>query len=205
MMRDVEGYEGLYKVTRSGQVYSVRRKIYMKPQMDKDGYLCVNLRKDGSYKRFFIHRLVALAYVPNPEGKPTVNHIDEIKTNNDYRNLEWATHKENTNYGTRTERAAAANSKPVRCVETGVIYANAEEAAKSIDSWRENIAKVLNGRAKTHRGYHWEYVKEEEIMKTKEKLYEAMAADLLLLELEAGLNLLNDNHELLEVVEGGAA
>ena len=94
VIRDIPGYEGLYSITDDGQVYSIKRKIYMKQQADKDGYLCVNLRKDGRYRRFFIHRLVALTYVENPEGKETVNHINEIKTDNRAENLEWATRKE---------------------------------------------------------------------------------------------------------------
>ena len=66
----------------------------MKQQSDKDGYCTVNLRKDGKYRKFFVHRLMALTYIPNPEGKETVNHINEIKNDNRLENLEWATRKE---------------------------------------------------------------------------------------------------------------
>lgn len=162
MIKDIEGFEGLYQITSDGQVYSVKRRIYMKPQYDKDGYQCVGLRKDGKYHRFFIHRLVALAYVPNPEGKATVNHLDECKTNNNYTNLAWATQKEQNIHGTRTERAAESNKKPIRCVETGVVYESAKAAADAYDTYRESICKVLRGHQKTHRGLHWEYVKEDE-------------------------------------------
>ena len=83
MIKDIAGYEGLYKVTSEGDVYSVKRKKNLKPQRDKDGYYCVNLYDgSGKQKRFFIHRLVALAFIPNPEGKPTVNHLNECKTDN---------------------------------------------------------------------------------------------------------------------------
>ena len=161
MIKDIPGYEGLYRVTDDGQIFSVKRGIYMKQQSDKDGYCTVNLRKDGKYRKFFVHRLMALTYIPNPEGKETVNHINEIKNDNRLENLEWATRKEQTNHGTRTERAAASKMKKVRCVETGEVFESAGAAAQSVDSWREHIVKVLKGRAKTHKGYHWEYAKEE--------------------------------------------
>ena len=161
VIRDIPGYEGLYSITDDGQVYSIKRKIYMKQQADKDGYLCVNLRKDGRYRRFFIHRLVALTYVENPEGKETVNHINEIKTDNRAENLEWATRKEQTNHGTRTERAAASESIPVRCIDTGVVYPSAKAAADAYDTSGSCITKVCKGKARTHRNLHWEYFKEE--------------------------------------------
>ncbi len=71
------------------------------------GYRVVSLRCNGKDIRPFIHRLVAMAFIPNPENKPTVNHINEIKSDNDVANLEWATMKEQTNHGTRTMRATA--------------------------------------------------------------------------------------------------
>ena len=104
-MLDVKGYEGLYAVTTCGKVWSYRRHKFMKLSTDRDGYKVVNLSRDGSYKQFKVHRLVAEAYVPNPEAKLEVNHIDEDKSNNCVNNLEWATRYENINHGTRNARA----------------------------------------------------------------------------------------------------
>lgn len=82
MVRDVVGYEGYYKVSDDGKVWSCRREKYLKPKKSKAGYYRVSFSVHGSYKTFSIHRLVALAFIPNPLGKPTVNHKNEIKTDN---------------------------------------------------------------------------------------------------------------------------
>lgn len=104
-LQDISGYEGLYAVSTDGRVYSYRKKRYMKPQVERDGYLFVYLAdKDKNYKIHKVHRLVAMTYIPNPENKPQVNHKDECVTNNDVSNLEWVTPKENSNWGTRNKK-----------------------------------------------------------------------------------------------------
>lgn len=94
--RDIEGYEGLYQVSDDGQVFSIRAKRARKIHVRKDGYLYVSLHKDGKVIEPGVHRLVAKAFVPNPENKREVNHINGIKTDNRVDNLEWMTPKENT-------------------------------------------------------------------------------------------------------------
>ena len=103
-MRDVKGYEGLYGVTAEGDVYGYKRKKFLKPSTDKDGYLYVDLHKNGKHKKFRIHRLVAEAYIPNIDNLPMINHKDENKANNCLQNLEWCDCKYNNNYGTRIEK-----------------------------------------------------------------------------------------------------
>lgn len=103
-MRDVVGYEGLYAVTSCGRVWSYKRNRFMTPLDAGYGYMVVCLRKDGKQINKRVHRLVAEAYIPNPEGKEQVNHKDENKKNNCLNNLEWMTSKENCNYGTRNAR-----------------------------------------------------------------------------------------------------
>ena len=104
--KDVKGYEGMYCVSNFGRVKSFKRKkaMILKPFYNMDGYLNVELRDSKSRKTISVHRLVAIAFVPNPLNKPQVNHIDEVKTNNNISNLEWVTQKENMNHGTRIER-----------------------------------------------------------------------------------------------------
>lgn len=103
----IEGYEGLYKIFRDGRVLSVDRYDkynrlvggFLKPQRtgSRRDYWFVGLMKDGKLKRYYIHRLVALAFIPNPEHKRCVDHIDNDKSNNNVENLRWVTHKENMN------------------------------------------------------------------------------------------------------------
>lgn len=115
--RPVEGYEGLYEVSNLGRIKSLNynhtgvEKV-LKPKNNK-GYLRVDLRKDGKHKFFLVHRLVATAFLPNPEGFEQVNHINEDKTNNCVDNIEWCSRRYNNNYGTRNVRIGAALSKPV--------------------------------------------------------------------------------------------
>jgi hypothetical protein len=85
-----------YLIFKEGMVFSIKRNIFLKEAMNKDGYKNVNLSKNGKQNFFRIHRLVALVYIPNPLNKPEVNHIDGNKLNNNVSNLEWNTHSENT-------------------------------------------------------------------------------------------------------------
>lgn len=106
--KDIEDFEG-YQISNLGRVKSLnyrhtKRERILQQRLGTEGYCQINLFKNGKKYAFLVHRLVAMAYIPNPNGKPQVNHIDECKTNNCVENLEWATAKENTNYGTRNER-----------------------------------------------------------------------------------------------------
>ena len=110
--RSIPGYEGLYEVSSYGRVKSLERyksnnggiqlikERILKPNNTKKGYLTVQIRN----KKFKVHRLVALTFIPNPENLPQVNHKDEDKTNNNVDNLEWCDAKYNSNYGTSIER-----------------------------------------------------------------------------------------------------
>ena len=111
----VKGYEGLYKVSSMGRVKSLERispqghllkerilRLFKNPS----GYLYVNLNKDGKHKQARVHRLVAEAFLGNPDNLPQINHRDEVKTSNHYSNLEWCDTKYNNTYGTRIIRVA---------------------------------------------------------------------------------------------------
>lgn len=103
--KDVKHYEGLYVVSNYGRVKNVRTNHYLVQHNNGRGYLQVNLWKFNKGRREYVHRLVAMAFIPNPENKPTVNHKDEDKQNNYVENLEWMTYKENNNYGSHTVKA----------------------------------------------------------------------------------------------------
>ena len=165
--KDISGYEGMYQVSDLGRVQSLDRishngKRYkgrvLKPVPDGAGYLQVFLRKDAKTRRFYIHRLVAGAFIENPTNKPQVNHLDETeKWNNRVDNLAWATPKENANWGTRNERSNKKRSKPVLCIELGREFESLGSATKAFKRGGTNIWKAINDPNKTACGYHWRY------------------------------------------------
>lgn len=92
--RDIVGYEGIYSIDDTGKVYSYRREIYIRPHQ-KNGYLAVHLNLNYKTKNCYVHRLVAEAFISNPENKKDINHKDGNRFNNNLSNLEWATRSEN--------------------------------------------------------------------------------------------------------------
>ena len=104
MMKDITGYEGLYAITDNGEVWSYRNKKFLKKKENPNGYYYAELWRNNKGKGFRVNRLVAEAFIPNPNNYPCVNHKDENKLNNKVSNLEWCTYKYNNNYGTCTER-----------------------------------------------------------------------------------------------------
>lgn len=153
-MRDIPGYEGLYAITKDGQVWSYISNKFLKPSGNGNGYLKVNL---GRGNQHYIHRLVAMVYIPNPLGLSQVNHKDEDKSNNNVDNLEWVNAKVNANYGTRNQRVSKTKSRAVYCVELDKTYLGAKEAGKSLGVCFTSIRKCCRGTQKTAGGYHWEY------------------------------------------------
>ena len=156
-MKDVIGYEGIYAVTSCGKVWSYKRKIFLSQRYDKDGYPRVDLCHNNKHKTVFVHRLIAEAYIPNPDNLPQVNHKDECRTNNSVNNLEWCSAAYNVNYGTRTERASKSKSKPVYCIELEQTYPSQIEAARILNLNQSAIGKCCRGQQKTHGGFHFEY------------------------------------------------
>ena len=157
-MKDIKSYEGLYAVTSCGKVWSYRRNKFLKSHKHNCGYLSVELSKNGKRKVYLIHRLVAEAYLLNPNNLPQVNHKDENKFNNCLNNLEFCTAAYNNSYGTHISRAAEAHSSPVCCVELNTCYKSIVDAASTLQISRSNICSVINGKRKTAGGYHWRLV-----------------------------------------------
>lgn len=103
--KDIPGYEGLYKVSNTGKIFSVVTNRELSVIQKKDGYTCISLcDKDHNKKQYRVHQLVAKAFIPNPNNLPMINHKNEIKNDNRVENLEWVTAKQNSSYGTRPER-----------------------------------------------------------------------------------------------------
>lgn len=101
MNKDIPRFEGKYAIYSNGSVWSYRSKKFLKPRYTAKGYARVHLGLDTDY---YVHRLVAEAFIPNPDNLPEVNHKDEDKVNNDVSNLEWCKQIYNDNYGTRGKR-----------------------------------------------------------------------------------------------------
>ena len=94
---DIQGYEGLYKINRNGDIFSVKRNNMIKDHIDKNiGYYIVTLYKDRERKPFLLHRLIALHFIPNPDNHPVIDHIDRNRTNNNIENLRWCTYSDNS-------------------------------------------------------------------------------------------------------------
>lgn len=144
-MKRIEGYEG-YGITSCGKVYNFKKGAFLKGRVRKDGYLEYHIQ--GKY--LLAHRLVAEAYIPNPDNLPTVDHIDQIKKHNYVNNLRWAT--------TDTQNKNHPRCKRVKNVETGEIYPTLTAAAQRYNKAVSNLSACLKGRQKTWCGYHWEYV-----------------------------------------------
>ena len=157
-MKDIKGYEGLYAITSCGKVWSYHSNKFLKPYNHNCGYLSVNLSKNNKCKTCLIHRLVAEAFIANPDNLPQVNHKDENKFNNCLSNLEFCPVTYNNNYGTRTKRAAETHSTAVYCVELNTQYKSIVDAARLLKISKGNICSVINGNRKTAGGYHWRLV-----------------------------------------------
>lgn len=121
--KDIVGYEGRYQVSNLGRVKSLKRKVgvknrstpekILKEHLQKEGYYTVVLYKNGEPRRLSVHRIVAEAFLYNPNNYPVVNHKDENKGNNNVNNLEWCTVIYNMNYGTVGKRIAEKKRKRI--------------------------------------------------------------------------------------------
>lgn len=163
--RPVEGFEDRYKVSNTGSVFSIISNRLLTPKIDRYGYKCVCLFRKGKSKHTTIHRLVAKAFISNPENLPTVNHKDENKLNNRAENLEWLSVKDNDNYGSRNERMA--NSKkvnPIAQYDSTMnlikIHLGVKDAQRNTGVNRNSIRDVCRGLRPTAGGYVWRYCEE---------------------------------------------
>lgn len=158
--KDIKGYEGLYQVSNLGKVKRLvgkgcKKERIIKPNLVR-GYCQVRLSKDGTVKPLYLHRIILETFNPI-EGmdKLDCNHRDENKENNCLNNLEWLSHKENLNYGTRNERAVSALSKAVRCIDDKNFFSSVKEASRQTRISNGNISQCCNGKRKSAGGKRW--------------------------------------------------
>ena len=174
--KPVVGYEDLYEVSNLGRARSLDRTVnsgikhsdkvvkkgkILKASLNSSGYLYLNLWRQRKNKKYRVHRLVAEAFLPNPEGLPQVNHKNENKTDNRVENLEWCSNKYNMNYGTARERMCKKRRKPCGQYKNGVLietFSHSKEAYKKTGVWWVNINTCCQGKRKTAGGYEWRYV-----------------------------------------------
>lgn len=178
--KDIKDYEGLYQVSNLGRVKSVKKEIkycngkiviypekILKGFISTSGYFAVDLYKNNTRKRFYVHRLVAEEFIENPLNKPEINHIDEDKLNNRVENLEWCTSSENKLSGTVIERAnKTRKDRKVGYKRIGMydlnneliqVFDNIALAEECSRINRKTIYNSCNNRVKS-RKYIWKYL-----------------------------------------------
>lgn len=168
--KDIRDYENLYQTSNLGRARSLDRWVkdtngslrfykgkILKLCTDKYGYLKVGLCKNNKYKKFYVHRLVAEAFIPNPDNLPCVNHKDENKQNNNVENLEFCTYEYNNTYGTRIEKC----SKPILQYTFDGQFVREWESAKQAEREggfkSENISACCKGKRKKYKNFIWKY------------------------------------------------
>ena len=178
--RDIEGYEGLYRVSNLGRVKSLRdnhgnyREKILSLKPNKQGYVEIVLYKNKEKEYFLVHRLVAEAFIPNPNNLPEVNHkIDDFEHRSDNRveNLEWCTRDYNCNYGSRNKKVSESKkgnkhprARKVKCITTNEIFNTMKEASEKYNISTQGIYHCCIGSSKSA-GRHpatkeklvWEY------------------------------------------------
>jgi len=168
----IEGYDN-YMVSNLGRVKNIKTGLLLKPNTNKDGYLYVTIFSNKKPKSFTIHRLVAVAFIPNPYNLPQVNHKDEDKTNNCVDNLEWCDSKYNINYGTSLKRRAESQkndhrSKPVEMFSLEWVkegeFISINEASRQTGIDKGNICNNCIGRCKSVGGHIFRYKKSEALI-----------------------------------------
>lgn len=170
--KDIKGYEGLYQISNLGKVknikrlqYDINKKVFvyiekekmLKPSKNKKGYLQVVLQKKKKRKSQKVHRLVAEAFISNPNNLPIVNHKDENKQNNCVDNLEWCNNKYNCNYGSRNTKLAKKVNQYTKNNIFVKTYESMSEASKLLNIHHSHISDCCLGKRKSAGGYVWKY------------------------------------------------
>lgn len=155
---EIEGFKN-YEVSNLGKVRNIKSGRILKPFPNRGGYLRHRLYGYDKKKNLPLHRIIATAFIDNPDEKPCVNHIDENKLNNDLSNLEWCTVRENIIHGTRTKRVAEKNSQKVIQLDLDDnvlnVFKSMVQAERETGALARNISSCCNGKRKSAGGYKW--------------------------------------------------
>ena len=178
--KDVKGYEGIYKISDTGILMNQSGKV-LKPGDNGRGYASAYLWKNRKKQKHYVHRIVAMAFIPNPENKPFINHKDNNPSNNSVDNLEWCTPKENFDWmkmqgrNKRTEKwlenlhkAQKRDYKAVKGtnIKTGeVLYFEYLNSVRKSGFQPSSVCICCKGKISQHAGYRWEYVNEINLTK----------------------------------------
>ena len=159
--RDVSGYVGRYQVSNLGRVRSLTYGL--KPWKHNKGYRAVTLFSGNGTEKKLVHRLVAEAFLPNPDRLPQVNHKNGDKTDNRVENLEWCTGRANSLHNAyELGNESTIPKRPVVCLDTGTVFLSVTDAARFVGGCSQNISKVCQGKRKRHKGLRWAYWTEVE-------------------------------------------
>ena len=180
MQKDIINFEN-YTIFDDGKIFSKKSNKFIKNCKTEKGYCRVCLHSNGNIKAFFVHRLVAEAFIPNPDNLPQVNHKDENPNNNNVDNLEWCNAKYNINYGTGIERRSKSrigsklSEKTISKIieskkqfskkvyqyslenELISIYDSTHQASKITNTPRVSIIRCCNGLMASSHGYKWSH------------------------------------------------
>ena len=171
LWKEIPDTDGKYLISTDGEVMAISRRVKFgnvfrwtktnirTARKKENGYLELEILG----KHHYIHRLVAEAFIPNPDNLPCINHKDENKENNSVENLEWCDYSYNANYGTRTKRAKEkqfGDRFVVINLDTGEVYKTPKDASRSTGIHNDSISRVCKGKSKTAGGYRWRYLNE---------------------------------------------
>lgn len=149
-----------YSIFKDGTVVNNISGKPLKPSSSSNGYMVVALYKNKRRFQFYLHRLVAIHFINNPEQLQYVNHMDENKSNNSVDNLEWCTASYNANYGTRNIRQAQTQGNGIKAFKQGILvgtFYSQSKCAKELNISQSSVSMAVRGLLKTVRGYTFEY------------------------------------------------